>query len=87
MVHAHPSLAQLACQFAQPDRQHTVAFWTGQRWGGNLRLNGQLVGHAASLLLRVQDELLGNEIPRNIKREAKFFREAGDQLLRTDLIP
>ena len=73
VIDAHPCLAQLARQFAQPNRKHSVAFWTRQRWGRNLRLNGQLVGHAASLLLRIQDELLGNEIPWNIEREAKFF--------------
>ena len=40
-----------------------------------------------SLLFGVENQLLGNEIPRHVKGQTKFFRETSDELLRADLIP
>lgn len=40
-----------------------------------------------SLLFRVEDQLFRYEIPRDIKGESEFFRQANDELFGADLIP
>ena len=60
----------------------------GQDRGGGATLDSTLNSSAMeSLLFGVENQLLGNEIPRHVKGQAKFFRETGDELLRADLIP
>ena len=40
-----------------------------------------------SLLLGVEDELLGDEVPRYVEGQAEFLGEANDELLGADLVP
>ena len=60
----------------------------GHESGGGATLDSTLNSSAMeSLLLGVENELLGDEIPRYVEGQAEFLGKANNELLGADLVP